>query len=52
MSDQKKCSGFPEKDKTCPNPATATVLRVAVCDEHAKQAEASGHRVHRQEKKS
>lgn len=56
MNDKKKrqCSGFPEKPGSCSNPATATVARVRmqVCEEHAKQASANGHFVHRSEKKS
>ena len=41
----KKCCGFPEKGADCKNEASATVLRVAVCEEHARQAEANGERV-------
>jgi hypothetical protein len=56
MNDKKKktCSGFPEGPGKCNNPATAVVSKVRqhVCEEHAKQASANGHAVHRQEKKS
>jgi hypothetical protein len=53
MNDKKTCSGFPEKAGVCSKPAVATVLRVQVCEEHAKQAEDKGQRVVRHaEKKS
>lgn len=44
---KRTCSGFPEKPGTCQKVATATVLRVPVCEEHAKKAEAKNHTVHR-----
>lgn len=50
--EEKKCCGFPEKGADCQNMASAVVHRVAVCEEHARQAEDSGHRVNRPEKKS
>jgi hypothetical protein len=49
-AEPKKCCGFPEKGADCKNPASATVLRVAVCEEHARQAEANGARVVRYKK--
>ena len=52
MNDQKKCSGFPEKSGVCSKPAVATILRVQVCEDHAKQAEVQGlHVVRHPEKK-
>jgi hypothetical protein len=50
MAHEKKCSGFPEKGE-CKEKPVATVLRVQVCEAHAKKAEAKGLRVVRYEGK-
>lgn len=52
MSEPKKCSGFPTEAGSCKEQATAIVLRVPVCAEHAKLAAAKGLRVTPLEQKS
>lgn len=49
MTTEKKCCGFPDVKMAgkCDQPAVAIAMRMPVCDEHARQAEARGISVQR-----